>query len=218
MNALRFEKELAIVTFIGKVNFDSIQTLVRAIDEAVNYYQFKRIRVEINSPGGELKALLMFLAKLKVWRSRGVMIETHALSNVASAAAVMLSLGDIGHRTAMADAEVLYHNVRVMGEMMITSEKAKRLNDDLTRIDQKILNALIEHNRQHIEDAFLQGEVLPIKPIKLGHKTLRANQNKAQKGYSDYVKGIYQELFDLDIYLNAEQAVELRLIDEVTFI
>ncbi len=216
MKEFKFEKNKAVVTLTGEVNFQSISELVTAIDLAITYYFFDRIKIEINSPGGELKALQIFIAKLKDWRSRGVVIETHAMSNVASAAAVMLSLGNVGYRTAMVDAEVLYHNVRVMGQMVITSEKAKQLNDDLTKIDQKILNSLMEHNQECIEDTFNQGESLPLKPIKIGQKTIKPNTRKALKGYTEYVKGLYQELFDMDVYLTAKQTVELKLIDEVT--
>lgn len=215
MERIMFEKNKAVITLTEEINFKSIHQLVRDIELIVNYYSFNRVKIEINSPGGELKALQLFIAKLVGWRKNGVVIETHAMSNVASAAAVMLSLGDLGYRTAMTDAEVLYHNVRVIGQMVITSDKARQLNEDLTRIDQKILNALMQHNKSCLESGFNQNEALPMQSIKIGTKTLKPKMNKTLPGYTHYVKSVYQDLFDMDVYLTAQQAVDLKLIDHV---
>lgn len=201
------------MTFTGKVTFESVHDLVKTIDSAVNYYFFKKVKIEINSPGGELKALQLFISKLQEWRAKGVVIETHAMCNVASAAAVMLSLGNVGYRTAMKDSEILYHNVRVMGQMVVTSEKAKQLNDDLQRVDQKIMHSLLEHNEQSISRVFDASEAFPLNVTKIGSKLIKPTKRKTLQGLKSYVEKVYKDLFDLDIYLSSQQAVDLKLID-----
>jgi hypothetical protein len=87
------------------------------------------------------------MQKLKGWRKAGIRIETVALTKCASAAALMLSLGDIGFRLAMPGSKLLYHNARVYAssETPLTSDKLEKLRSSLSRADAEILVAILQH-------------------------------------------------------------------------
>ena len=85
--------------FKGTVDMDSVLALCDEIDLAISYYQYPQVVVELESPGGDLRALDHYTSRLTGWRQKyDLRVATLGLGNVASAAAVMLSLGDVGSR------------------------------------------------------------------------------------------------------------------------
>jgi ATP-dependent protease ClpP protease subunit len=137
----------ANVRFCGPVDTAQIFCLCDEIDSFISQYYYRHVILEIDSNGGELQSLLYYIQKLKGWRKQGVRIETVALTKCASAAAVMLSLGDIGHRYAMPRSKLLYHNARVYASsgIPLTSDKLEKLHSSLCRADAEILVALLQH-------------------------------------------------------------------------
>lgn len=146
-HSVRYEQQRGIVRFCGPVNTEQIFCLCDEIDSFIEHYFYNHITLEIDSNGGELQSLLYYTQKLKGWRRTGVIIETIALTSCASAAALMLSLGDIGYRYAMPRAKLLYHNARVYAssETPLTSDKLEKLRSSLSRADAEILVALLQH-------------------------------------------------------------------------
>ena len=69
-----YRPDHAVVRFSGDVNANRIFSLCDEIDTAINYYFYDRVRIEIDSPGGEAKALNYFINQLASWRKRGVEI------------------------------------------------------------------------------------------------------------------------------------------------
>lgn len=142
-----YNQQHANVRFCGPVDTAQIFCLCDEIDSFINHYFYNHVILEIDSNGGELQSLLYYIQKLKGWRKKGVRIETVALTKCASAAAVMLSLGDIGHRYAMPRSKLLYHNARVYAssDIPLTSDKLEKLRSSLCRADAEILVALLQH-------------------------------------------------------------------------
>ena len=149
-----YEQHRAVVRFSGPVDTDSIFALCDEIDFAINYYFYQRVAIEIDSPGGEVRSLLYFLQKLKGWRRLGAAIETFALTQCASAAAYMLSLGDLGCRSSMPRAALLYHNARIYSsaQQSLTSDQLEKLRTSLSQTDAEMLVALLRHMYGQLND------------------------------------------------------------------
>lgn len=135
-----------IVRYMGPVCTPGIATLIDEIKLMVSYYNYPRITVEIDSPGGEMQSLFYYLDNLAVWQRQGLIIETLALSQCASAAAYMLSMGTLGYRMAMPRSSLLYHNVRVYGsEQPLTSSRLGEMRQKLAESDAGLLVEMIGH-------------------------------------------------------------------------
>ena len=143
---IRYEQQLGVVRFSGPVDANRIFALCDEIDSLINEYYYSRIRIEIDSSGGEAKSLLYFCEKLKEWRRTGARIETKALTLCASAAALMLSMGEIGFRAAMPKTMLLYHNARInLSQRPLTSDVLAKLGSSLCKTDSDMLVSLMRH-------------------------------------------------------------------------
>ena len=144
---VRYEQQRGVVRFCGPVEANRIFALCDEIDSLINEYYYNQVVLEIDSPGGDVKSLLYYCEKLKGWRQHGVRIETVALTLCASAAAFMLSLGDIGQRRAMPRASLLYHNARIVASSQIplTSDRLEKLRTSLSQTDSDMLVVLLRH-------------------------------------------------------------------------
>lgn len=146
----RYEDQRAVIRFSGEVNADRVFSLCDEIDLAVQYYCYPSVRIEIDSPGGELNSLRHYIARLRDWRRQGARIETLALTRCSSAAAYMLSLGDVGCRMAMPRTTLLYHNTRLSGSTEpLTSDHLGRLKEQLTQADAELTVELLRHLHGH---------------------------------------------------------------------
>lgn len=137
---------------IGIIDVDSEITERLAISVEValaklfGYYKYERIILRISSPGGLLGALRHILEYIQNWRLKGHLVETEVTFCAASAAAVLLSFGDVGSRTAHRHTSVLYHHSRVGGTAsVITASGANYLASLLASTDQNLLLRLITH-------------------------------------------------------------------------
>ena len=217
MSAISINQNKGRVLFKDPVSFNSIYALIENITTIKDYYRCNHICIEINSPGGELTALQLFNTYIDQWRKEGVIIETKALSTVASAAALMLSMGDLGYRSALPNAKILYHNVRVNGSMTLTAEKAEYMLKDLKKVDEEVFDRFFDHCKPRLKDAFVVDQPFPAKPIECGDQKLDAISASSFKLFETDVKTLLKKLFALDNYIIAEQAVDLKLIDSVSY-
>lgn len=158
-----YRNDAARFDFFHDVSPESIFSLCTQLDHAVSYYQYRRVEIAIQSPGGSVRALKLFQEHLAAWRADGIQIATRGVAEVGSAAAVMLSLGDLGTRSAGPHATLLYHHVRVSGEALadqlrqrsqtgLTSDGGDSLQSDLRALskqlkleDQIVFGALFRH-------------------------------------------------------------------------
>jgi ATP-dependent protease ClpP protease subunit len=150
---VKFEQQRGVVRFSGAVDANRIFALCDEIDSLIDEYYYSRIRIEIDSTGGEVKSLLYFCEKLKKWRKAGVRIETKALTLCASAAALMLSMGERGYRTAMPKTKLVYHNARVtLSQNPFTSDVLDKLSTTLSQTDTDMLVTLMRHLYGGVEE------------------------------------------------------------------
>lgn len=116
------------------------------IEHGLNYYGYRHTEVQLDSPGGDALALSYLVDRFSGWKEKGVVLETLGLGRVASAAAILLSLGSHGHRGASARAMLLYHSPRVSAasDVTWTKEALESAALTLTESERLILDALIE--------------------------------------------------------------------------
>lgn len=132
------------------INAEITENLATAMEAGLqklfHYYKYDRIVLRINSPGGLLNALRHMLQYIQQWRNRGCLIETEVTFCAASAAAVLLSFGQVGSRTAHQHTSLLFHHARISGTTnVITATGAKNIASALKTTDQGMLLRLVEH-------------------------------------------------------------------------
>jgi hypothetical protein len=170
MNALQgyvdlgFERHGAVATLRGPLVVDRALALVRRLDQAVGYYQYRNLEIAIDSPGGEGDALKHVLDALGRLRRRGVRVATRGLTEACSAAALLLSSGAPGHRRVASHTRLLYHHGRLPGDILsqqligaeLTASRTDRLLQALTQMRDGLAR-IDDHFRRHLQQATLGG-------------------------------------------------------------
>ena len=112
----------AVIRFSGELTWESATELANLIDTLTMRYFYKRIELVIHSPGGLAAALEHLARAIAGWRERGVHLRTRVVASAASAAAVLLSMGD--ERIAEPEARLLYHLSRVLDPGTVTAQRS----------------------------------------------------------------------------------------------
>jgi hypothetical protein len=166
------------------------------------------VRLEIDSSGGELTALEHFLYRLGEWRQTwGLSLETTGLVQAASAAAILISLGDHGRRRTYANTSLLYHYARVETQGFRTAIDLQRLAALLRSTDAHIIRRLADH-----------GWADRSEPIVLGDATLDATESirlPAVISTRDELFDAYRKVFAVEAFIPPSLAKDLLLIDRV---
>ena len=207
---------------MGDVTAESIVKLCDEIDSAVCYYQYRYIKIEICSPGGEVLALQHYLSRLAEWRKLGVTIETVALMSVASAAAIILSLGDVGHRSAYPVARLLYHNGMARPSSFGTKEDFAQVANELQRIDSHLQARLVKHICGNDNDSVPKFiNLLALRKRKSNGKKMNhymptldgPNDSDLRNPSRRQYETVLKELFEKNMFIDPEDAKLLGLID-----
>jgi len=175
-----------VIRLTGSIDMPVGYALLDEIKLLHDYYQFRTIELEIDSPGGDVDALHYIVQALAPWiRGEGRVLKTRALNQAASAGAMLLSFGTLGHRAASPHSRLLYHNMRTSfaDGSSHTLAQLKAREKSLGVWERRFIDLLVEH---------------------VGH-----GQNKAA-----YRKRLGR-LINQERYITASVAHELRLIDKV---
>jgi ATP-dependent Clp protease protease subunit len=176
-----------VVRLTDAIDMAAAYALVDEIALLHDYYQFRTIDLHIDSPGGETDALHHIVQSLEPWRKgEGRTLRTLGLNQVASAAALLLSFGTIGHRAATAHSRLLYHSVRCINRegLIETVADLRKTSRQLEQWDKRFLDLLSEHSLHGEGDA-------------IDHKRK------------------LRRLLRQDRFLTPGQALDLKLIDRV---
>ena len=102
-----------VIRLTGDIEMPLAYALLDEVNLLHRYYQFRTIELHIDSPGGSADALHFLVHALEPWsRGEGRVLRTFGVNEVASAAAMLLSFGTVGHRMASKRSRLLYHSVR----------------------------------------------------------------------------------------------------------
>lgn len=197
------------VDYTVPVTFNSINALIREFREAIEYQKCVELKININSPGGEYLALQHYLWHLKKWRRSGVVLKTEAQVSVASAAAVMLTLGDIGQRYAYPHTELVFHYARLQNVQTLTADKSSFLKQNLEDADNEMLNLMAKHILTAVKGNF------PRESLQVGKTRFNAKSINNPKELLQKIKRDLDRLFRLDEPITADDAYQFYLIDEV---
>ena len=143
---VEYNQNRPTVSLVGKITDELALELIDEIRRLTNEQFFTEILLDIASPGGMDSALAHCVRALGEFRGSGLRIVTRVRSHAASAAAVLLSLGD--RRIAAPGAWLQYHEGRVVGIDEVTGATATRIARGLANADAGIAALLAERARR----------------------------------------------------------------------
>ena len=204
-----FKTDRLALTLGGPLTREAALRLRQQVELAVDYYCYAQIDLLIDSPGGELQALDTLLAELNRWRNeRDIAVRTRVIGEAASAAAFLLALGDVGRRVATPGSRILFHEPRaiVRGDGVA----------QWTRVDFTRVGALIESASERLLAALVRhvwvsaGKSAPLSLGLPGEKRRRISTE-------DSLRRVYERLLRAEVWLEPEEALGLRLVDQIGF-
>jgi ATP-dependent protease ClpP protease subunit len=146
--ATTLDARAPMIRLTGDIDMPVSYALLDEINLLHDYYQFRTIDLHIDSPGGSADALHYLVHALEPWRKGvGRVLRTFGVNEVASAAALLLSFGTVGYRTASSRSRLLYHSVRTCQResTMQTAAQLRIATRRLVHWDQSFVDLLAEH-------------------------------------------------------------------------
>jgi len=135
-----------IVRLTGPLDTATAFALVDAIQDSRNYYHYETLELHVaDCPGGTHEALQYVLDHRGLWMDGTFTLRTIALTQVASAGALLVSMGTRGQRLAMPGARLLWHGVRFIAtsSLPITVPMLHDLGSSLRLSEQSVLDLLV---------------------------------------------------------------------------
>lgn len=137
------------LSYCGPITPQGVKTLVEHVETALTLYQPEVIAVHLHSPGGLMPALEYWVYRQQHWAAQGQIIATEADTECASAAAMMVTLGTVGKRSAHPLSQLLFHNPRMVGRDITLQEQdaeevARVLKESRTRMHAMLSRHLID--------------------------------------------------------------------------
>ena len=229
------DHERAVVHFGGNLDWASAMEFVDIVDGLVSHYFYRRIKVVVTSPGGATAALDHVVRALERWRNAGVAIHTRVVAEAASAAAVLVSLGD--DRAAEPGARLMYHYSRVIDAREVTAHASTHIHSALTRVDRQMVERIVTRALRtagadappHHADptdrfvaerladaAAAKGRMRKARSVRaLARAVGRAVDAAVERGDRARLTRLYRALFATGLSISAELARTLRLIDRI---
>lgn len=221
-----------VVDFSGELDFESGSELVRSIEVLVEDYHYDLIQIDVASPGGLVPAFDHFRLALERFQEQGVRFVTRVVSSAQSAAALMVSLGDV--RVAEPGARLLFHCVRGLNEVPSTAEATAALHATLLRADDGLMSSLVGRAmcspsvpaKADLSDLqvleYLAGKPrggdsgdLKRRARKLARRVGRQVAEAVRSQNPDALERVYRLLFACEAPISAKLARTLRLVDHV---
>jgi len=180
-----FDVKCPVVRLTGSIDIKLALDLIDEIRLLRQYYQFREIELEIESPGGTIDALHYIVQSVLPLRDQ-VVLRTRALNEVCSAAAMLLSLGTVGQRSASQFSRLLYHHSRtVFPETTArTHEQLREVSRRMREWDDKLMDMIVNH--------------------------ICADGSEA----AQYRRRL-RSLFRKEVFISGDEALQMRLIDRV---
>ena len=181
----------AVVQFSGELTHEAAVELVDTVDMLVRVYFHSVVELVIASLGGASSALEHYLNAQCRWRAAGVRVRTRVVERAASAAALMLSLGD--ERIAEPGASLLYHLFRMPSNDPVTASAAALIFADLTRLDEQYVGRLVDRAMADADGAAMVSVDVEPSDCQL-LRLLTADLPSGAKGCARTLRGLAREL------------------------
>ena len=184
--SINLNERAGILTLRGRLTDDTALEFREKLDLLVRYYQHQRVTLQIHSEGGQALGLHHMLEDIESHRARAVSIVTEAPLMAGSAAAVLLTLGELGSRRVSRQTSLLFHHSRQQLEAnrVITADTALQLARMLCRFDTKLAQTIVAHLTSSCGDvAGLVAEGLARCKLVQAQTTLLRDQLGIAEGY-----------------------------------
>jgi len=106
--------------------------------------EFKKLVVEIHSPGGSVMAAWRIVGIIEEMRAHGIKIETRCYGLAASAGGIVLIAGDLGSRFVAPHAEIMIHKVWQFSMFDISDPDSAEDKADILKHFQSNINRFFE--------------------------------------------------------------------------
>ena len=134
----------AVISYNGTLTQEGVLVLTGRLERLFGYYQYERVVLKLESPGGDVNALDYLLRILGKYAKSGHWVETQSTFMCASAGAVLLSAGSFGTRRVGPQTMLLYHCARLQSEKSeFTASSSVLLTQALLNIDRKLIDSLV---------------------------------------------------------------------------
>ena len=231
----------ATMTIVGEITNDLVVDLVENIAELSYTFHWAEVELKVASPGGSVHALDYFIDAMANFQALCTKINTRALTHAASAAAILVSLGD--RRLASRASLLQYHTGRIRVERAeVTAGGAAGMKDALDGVDGRLIRLLVQRARRKppaLKPVVLKSGRATLKDFRDGDWPViarltgnaSARRRKAPKDLLAKLRkrvaaalnsksvqpltALYTELCALDQPISAALAMELNLIDEL---
>ncbi|PUE55676.1 ATP-dependent Clp protease proteolytic subunit [Limnohabitans parvus] len=224
--------EKGIVLINGPITDQLALDFCDELDSLYDYYQYETVLLRIHSPGGQTLALDFMMERIDFWRAQGRKMHTQATMQAVSAAALLLSLGEVGHRYASPSSALLYHHTRFVttSSQTVTARAAMEAVQQLIESDHLLMKRLCKHLLHGFGGAvaFAQAGIQRIQAIK---DVMTSHPNGKKPKWIEETKQVYEQVrvmngiklyqqllmrrFDEDTIMSQVQAWALMLIDDV---
>ena len=231
--AIHHRRDWLVVALNGDITWDSAKEFVDTVDAHLEQYFYLRIEVVVSSRGGMAAAAEHIVCAFERWRRDGVHVRTRVIASAASAAAVLLSVGE--ERIAGPGATLLYHPSRVF-DALVTAHESAELHSRLARIDERFIGFLVDRALRGHDAAPCQAEpsdrevlehvaaAITLPPAssrrrrrvkQLAERLGRALDEAVRARDRKTLSGAYRALAGLDRFISAPLARTLKLIDRI---
>lgn len=225
------DKEV-VAEFNGPITPESISDFLRALRSIeAEVILNKKLRIVFRSPGGAIVAMRRLQAYFAHLRDLQVCIQTQGDYLVASAAAVLLASGDIGHRSIYSDATFLFHDARCMPQQPLNHAVLVSLSKSILEVNLMVISelasicaeaALHRATRSAMEnpDALAPLTVFwPLEEIEEAHVRKMVGKAKTfdkPEALFNHIQRILTPILKRDKSITPQTARALGLVDHIT--
>ena len=218
-----------IVNFSGELESENCIALIDRIRSLRDDLFYREVLLRISSPGGDFPALQYFVESIRDLSEGGLTITTYGVTFVGSAAAVMLSLGDV--RTAHRNCVLLYHSGRLPSvDGALTVQGAVTIANALGSVNEATVALLAARAARGPAptadtpvDQFGPGDWHVIKRLSGGNTrrattTLKRFRRRVADAFEEpwtKLRSLYSDFCALESSVSPYVALELGLIDAI---
>lgn len=215
---LRLLPDRVAMIIAGELTAESVQPVLLDMGQAISYYRYSNVQFLVNSPGGELAALLLIEQSMQWWRGMGARIVTSSWGRAHSAAALLVSMGDPGWRLVRAGTSLLYHQSRFQFKEPVTIGPAGL--EEMLHDQERFLRRYVEILAQRIggetaDRAPTRAPSLPPSSVRCAGPGDAGTAASALVTPASTPTERFADLLRREPILSAEEAHNLRLVDHV---
>ena len=135
----------ATVLYSGVICQTGAAALEQQLQSLFGYYQYNRIELRLESPGGSVDAMDYMLRQISRYEEQGRAVAVRSTFVCASAAAILLAMGAWGERCVDRATALLFHSARVESNLQgVTAAVSSNLSQVLLSADRYLVDILVQ--------------------------------------------------------------------------